>query len=131
MDQSWNPGDGPGMEEASWRVGRRQLNRLRPLRDLRVVQKYLSALDAGTVRGWHPMVFGVVLAAFGIPLRQGLVHYATQTATGWCDAVLRIREWPREEGELAVERVCAPLSRCMPPLPNSELFAGRNLAPGA
>lgn len=130
LDHSWDPGDGPGMAEASWRVGRRQLNRLRPLRDLRVVQKYLSAIDAGTARGWHPMVFGVVMAAFGIPLRQGLVHYATQTATGWCDAVLRIREWSREEGELSVDRVCAPLSRFMPPLPNSELFVGRNPAPG-
>ena len=75
----------PGAEfgEASLRVGRRQLNRLRPLRDLRVVQRYLAAIDANEARGWHPLVFGVVLASYGLPLRQGLLHFAQQTIAGF------------------------------------------------
>ncbi len=68
--------------KASLRVGQRQLNRLRPLRDNRVVQRYLEAVAAQEAAGWHPIVYGVMLAAFGLPLRQGLVHYAAQTLRG-------------------------------------------------
>jgi hypothetical protein len=62
--------------EASFRVGRRQLARLRSARDLRVVQRYLAAVDAGEAQAWNPIVFGVALAAFSLPYRQGLLHYA-------------------------------------------------------
>ena len=72
-----------GFGEASFRVGQRQLNRLRPLRDLRVVQRYLTAIEVGEARGWHPLVYGVVLAAYGMPLRQGLLHFAQQTLGGF------------------------------------------------
>ncbi len=122
LDQSWRPDESPTMAEASWRVGRRQLSRMRPLRDQRVVQRYLAATEAGNARGWHPLVYGVVLAVYGIPLRQGLMHYAVHAAAGWCDALVRQREWIREDGELAVERVCAGLPARMPALPNSVLF---------
>jgi hypothetical protein len=62
--------------EASFRVGRRQLSRLRTARDFRVVQRYLAAVDAGEAQAWNPIVFGVALAAFSLPYRQGLLHYA-------------------------------------------------------
>lgn len=62
--------------EASFRVGRRQLARLRAARDLRAVQRYLAAVDAGEAQAWNPIVFGVALAAFNLPYRQGLLHYA-------------------------------------------------------
>ncbi|MBC8002057.1 MAG: hypothetical protein H7X97_05670 [Opitutaceae bacterium] len=65
--------------EASRRAGRIQLKRLRPLRDNRVVQRYLKALDSGDATGWHTIVYGVMLSLYSIPLRQGLLHYATQT----------------------------------------------------
>jgi hypothetical protein len=66
----------PALAEASRHVGRRQLSRLRALRDQRVVQRYLDAVERGQARGWNPVVYGVVLAVFGIPPRQGLLHYA-------------------------------------------------------
>lgn len=69
--------------EASFRVGQRQLNRLRPMRDLRIVQRYLAAIEAGEAQGWHALVFGVVLTAYGLPLRQGLLHFAQQTLAGF------------------------------------------------
>jgi hypothetical protein len=86
LDVAW--GQRFGAEaSASWRVGQRQLGRLRPLRDARVVQRYLEAVAEGRARGWHPVVFGVWLAVFGVPLRQGLLHYAEQTLVGLLDSV--------------------------------------------
>lgn len=64
--------------EASRHVGRLQLRRLRPLRH-RTVQRFLAAMDAGEVTGWHVVVYGLLLALFSMPLRQALAHYATRT----------------------------------------------------
>jgi urease accessory protein UreF len=61
---------------ASQRVGREQLRRLRPLRDFRVAQRYLAAVESGEAHGWHTLTYGVTLAAYALPLRQGLLHYA-------------------------------------------------------
>lgn len=74
---------------ASCRVGQRQLSRLRPMRDQRVVQRYLAAIEAGSARGWHTLVYGVSLAMFSLPLRQGLQHYVEQTMNGFIDAAAR------------------------------------------
>ena len=64
--------------QASCRVGRWQLRRLRPLRDHRMVKQYLEASDAGRVRSWHTLVYALVLSVYALPLRQGLVHFSTQ-----------------------------------------------------
>jgi len=74
---------GTGWKQASCRVGQRQLRRLRPLRDLRVVQRYLLAVDDGKAFGWHPFAFGVVMAAYHLPWRSGLLHFARQTMAGF------------------------------------------------
>lgn len=68
---------------ASCRVGQRQLSRLRPMRDQRLVQRYLAAIEGGQARGWHTLVYGVSLAMFSLPLRQGLQHYIEQTTRGF------------------------------------------------
>jgi hypothetical protein len=72
--------------EASFRVGLRQLNRLRPLADHRVVRRLLAAAEAGEVRPWHPLVYGLTLAVFHLPLRPGLAHFAEQTLGGFIAA---------------------------------------------
>src|SRR6185369_18022910 len=41
---------------ASCRVGQRQLSKLRALRDERIVQRYLLAIERGEARGWHTLV---------------------------------------------------------------------------
>lgn len=65
--------------EASRRAGLRELKRLRPLADLRVLSKYREAVQSGKAHGWHVVVYGLVLATYSIPTRQGLAHYAEKT----------------------------------------------------
>jgi urease accessory protein UreF len=74
---------------ASCRVGQRQLSKLRPMRDQRLVQRYLAALEAGQARAWHTLVYGVSLAMFSLPLRQGLQHYIEQTMRGFIQSSAR------------------------------------------
>ena len=96
---------------ASCRVGQRQLSKLRPLRDQRVVGRYLAALEAGQARGWHTLVYGVSLAMFSLPLRQGLQHYIEQTTHGFIERAVRSLRLPQSAGdELAARHfVTAPL----------------------
>jgi urease accessory protein UreF len=74
---------------ASRRTGRAQLLKLRPLRDHRVIQRYLAAVEAGAAHAWHPVVYGLTLGVYSIPPRQGLVRYAELTLNGFLDAAAR------------------------------------------
>lgn len=74
---------------ASCRVGQRQLSKLRALRDERVVQRYLAAIENGDARGWHTLVYGVALAVYSMPVRQGLQHYAEHTMQGFIQSAAR------------------------------------------
>jgi urease accessory protein UreF len=112
-----------GFAEASFRVGRRQLAKLRPLRDQRVVTKYLAAIEAGEAHGWHPLAYGIVLAVFNLPLRQGLVSYAAQTLGGFVDAAIRGHRLPERECVSVLDEICAALPASLPPLPDALLFA--------
>jgi urease accessory protein UreF len=67
---------------ASRKIGARQLHRLKPLRDERTVQRYLGAVESGRAGGWHTLVYGLTLAVYSFPLRQGLLHYARETLSG-------------------------------------------------
>ena len=78
-----------GFAEASRRVGQNQLRKLRPLRDERLVQRYLGAVETGQAGGWHTLVYGVTLAVYSLPLRQGLLGYAHQTTRGFIYAAAR------------------------------------------
>ena len=84
---------------ASRRAGQRQLRRLRPLRDHRVVQRYYRAVENDKAHGWHTLVYGLTLAVYSLPLRQGLLHYARQTAWGFIQAAHRTVEFSEGEGE--------------------------------
>jgi urease accessory protein UreF len=74
---------------ASERVGRAQLQKLRPLRDERMVQRYLAAVESGQAHGWHTLVYGMTLVLYSLPLRQGLLGYAHQTTRGFIHAAAR------------------------------------------
>src|SRR6266516_3530699 len=56
---------------ASRRVGQAQLKRLRPLRDHRLLQRYLRAVEEGAAQGWHTLVYGVTLSVYSLPVLQG------------------------------------------------------------
>lgn len=86
---------------ASRRIGCEQLQKLRPLRDERVVQRYLAAVESGQAYGWHTLVYGMTLVLYSLPLRQGLLGYAHQTTRGFIHAAARARGWK--------ERDCAAL----------------------
>ena len=64
------------LSAGSTRFGRDTLARLHPLRDERVVQRMLKAVQAGKTPGHHPIVFGLTMAIYAIPERQGLADYA-------------------------------------------------------
>ena len=68
---------------ASRRVGQNELRRLKPLRDVRVLQRYLAEVESGAADGWHTLVFGLTLAVYSVPLRQGLLGYAQQVSRGF------------------------------------------------
>lgn len=71
---------------ASKRIGQIQLKRLRLLRDQRGLQRYITAVDGGEAHAWHTVVYGITLASFSLPLRQGLMNYAGQVLNGFVRA---------------------------------------------
>lgn len=87
---------------ASRHVGKRQLNRLRPMKDLKLVQRYCEAVNEGKASGWHTLVYGVVLATYSLPLRQGLLHYGRQTLGGFVHSASRTLEM-RDEASLHLQ----------------------------
>jgi urease accessory protein UreF len=101
---------------ASRLIGRRQLQRLRPLRDERIVQRYLAAVDAGEADGWHTLVFGLTLAVYSLPLRQGLVGYAQLTTNGFIAAASRSVEISRGDAGALCDEICADLPAATEPL---------------
>lgn len=82
---------------ASQRIGREQLQKLRPLRDERGVQRYLAAVESGQANGWHTLVYGLTLVLYSLPLRQGLLGYAHQTTRGFIHAAARARNWKESD----------------------------------
>ena len=95
---------------ASHRVGLAQLQKLRPLRDERAVQRYLHAVENGDARGWHTLVYGLTLALYSLPLRQGLLHYSQQTLRGFLHAAAPSLELSEHEGW----DMLAQLDSCLP-----------------
>lgn len=110
---------------ASFQVGRRQLSKLRALQHERVIQKYLAAIETGAARGWHPIAYGVVLAVYNLPLRQGLMHFATQTLTGLVTAAERAHRLPAAECQQLLDDVCVLLPAHLPALPGLSLDSSR------
>lgn len=98
---------------ASRRVGKSQLQRLRPLRDARVVQRYLSAVEEGRAQAWHTLVYGLTLAVYSLPIRQGLVLYARQTLSGFIHAAARPLQVSERGCRELLDELCAGLPSCL------------------
>ena len=92
---------------ASRRVGQGQLRKLRPLRDQRIVQRYLQSVETGEAHGWHTLVYGLSLAIYSLPLRQGLLGYGQQATRSFIYSAARTLRLS--------ERICRELfeERCM------------------
>ena len=82
---------------ASRRVGQTQMQKLRPLRDQRVVQRYLNAIESGDANGWHTVVYGLTLAIYSLPVRQGLLGYAHQVTRSFIYSGARLLRMSEKE----------------------------------
>ncbi len=94
---------------ASRRVGQSQLRKLRPLRDDRVIQRYLHAVESGEAHGWHTLVYGLTLAVYSLPLRQGLLGYAHQTTRGFIYSAARMLHLSERQCRALFDSLCADL----------------------
>jgi urease accessory protein UreF len=94
---------------ASRRVGRYQLQKLRPMRDQRLVQRYLRAVEGGRAHGWHILVYGLTLAIYSLPLRQGLLGYAHQTTRGFIYSAARMLRLSERQCRELFDALCAHL----------------------
>jgi urease accessory protein UreF len=94
---------------ASHRVGQNQLRKLRPLRDQRVVQRYLDAVESGEASGWHTLVYGLTLAVYSLPLRQGLLGYGHQTTRGFIYSAARMLGLSEHQCRDLFDTLCAGL----------------------
>lgn len=111
------------LREASRKVGQRQLSRLRALRDQRIIVRYLDAIGAGQANGWHPIVYGLYLAVFSLPLRQGLVNFGEQTIRGLVRGVSRGPFLTDETVAETVDHEVGLLPGSLPELPGGQLFS--------
>jgi len=109
---------------ASQAVGRSQLRRLRPLRDQRFVGRYREAIERGEARGWHGIVYGLVLAVFSFPLRPGLICYGRQTLESFAGSAAQRLGLPVAE----VDRVLEETLKSLPDTVEAELQRHADLA---
>jgi urease accessory protein UreF len=92
---------------ASRCVGLGQLERLRPLRDERIVKRYLAAVEQGQANGWHTLVYGLTLAVYSLPLRQGLFGYAYQTTREFIQSAARTLKFSEAESLALFQELAA------------------------
>ena len=94
---------------ASRRVGLAQLQKLRPLRDERGVQRYLAAVESGEAHGWQTLVYGMTLVLYSLPLRPGLLGYAHQTTRGFIHMAARSLQLREVDCRALFDELCEPL----------------------
>jgi urease accessory protein UreF len=110
LDQQLNAqGNLKQFASPSRRVGQSHLQKLRPLRDQRVVQRYLNAVESGVAHGWHTLVYGLTLAIYSLPLRQGLLGYAHQTLRSFIYSAARFLRLSEKECRALFDELCADL----------------------
>ena len=103
-------------------LGTAQLHKLRPLRDSRVVRRYWEAVEKGEAHGWHTVVYGLILALFSLPLRQGLLNYGEQVIQGFVDlGSARFQLTAEQSGDLYA-RLCEPLPKAVERILSAHVF---------
>jgi len=94
---------------ASRRAGQTQLLKLRPLRDERLPRRYREAVERGDASGWHTLVYGLTLALYSLPLRQGLLGFGYQTTRGFIHAAARSLRLSEHDCRELLQELCEPL----------------------
>ncbi len=109
---------------ASQRVGQASLQRLRPLRGERVVQRYLEAIDRGDARGWHTIVYGMTLALYSLPLRQGLLEYARQSLGSFLHSASASPHLSETDCQDLLDGICGDLPKDFKDTSESQFLIG-------
>jgi urease accessory protein UreF len=109
--------------EASRRIGQCELQKLRPLRDERIVRRYLEAVARGDANAWHTLVYGLTLALYSMPLRQGLLGYGFQTTRGFIYSAARFLQLSDRDCRTFLQELCEPLSEAVEALIAQRLAA--------
>ena len=105
---------------ASRRVGQAQLKRLRPLRDHRLLQRYLRTMDDGVANAWHTLVYGLTLSVYSLPVLQGLTSYEKQTLLGFMHAVSRTLRLSEDDCRNLLEQLSPSLPSPTEPILGEE-----------
>lgn len=95
--------------EASKRIGQTELLKLRPLRDERIVRRYLEMVQRNEANAWHTLVYGLTLALYSIPLRQGLLGYGYQTTRGFIYAMAKPLQLSEKDCRALLDELCGNL----------------------
>jgi urease accessory protein UreF len=95
--------------EASKRIGQTELVKLRPLRDERIVRRYLEAVERNEANAWHTLVYGLTLALYSIPLRQGLLGYGYQTTRGFIYSAAKGLQFSEMDCRALLDELCGNL----------------------
>jgi urease accessory protein UreF len=98
---------------ASRRVGQTELLKLRPLRDERIVRRYIEYLQRGEANAWHTVIYGLTLALYSMPLRQGLLGYGYQTTRGFIHAAAKSLKLSEKECRGMLVELCAGLPQAV------------------
>lgn len=94
---------------ASRRIGQTELLKLRPLRDERIIRRYLDAVERREADAWHTLVYGLTLALYSMPLRQGLLGYGYQTVRGFIYAAAKPLQLSEMDCRALLEELCGHL----------------------
>jgi urease accessory protein UreF len=93
----------------SQRVGQCHLRRLRPLRDHRLLQRYLRAVEEDRAYGWHTLVYGLTVSIYSLPVRQCLLFYERKTLRGFINSAARTLKLSEMDGRALLQELCADL----------------------
>jgi urease accessory protein UreF len=127
LDHAFSLGrDWTAFAAASQRLGRLHLRALRPLRDQRLVHRYGLAVQRREAHGWHVVVYGMILALYSLPLRQGLLSYAWLTLNGFIQSAAPALKLAQPDGAQLLEDLYATL-----PAQLESLLAGEPQPVGA
>ncbi len=95
--------------ELSAAIGRIQMSRLKPMKGNRVLSRYMEAVTRGEAKGWHTIAYGLILASFAMPLRQGLVHYSESALHGFVESASGLLQLSEAEQSALTQEACLDL----------------------
>jgi urease accessory protein UreF len=87
------------------------------------VRRYLQAVDEGAAQGWHTLVYGLTLALYSLPVRQGLMNYAQRMLGGFVHASARSLRLSETDCRVLVQDLCADMPRSWEPMLAAETIS--------